>query len=81
LGRLGDLAAVALENIRYVEELPQRSLEAEKLEEIGRLLVSSVDFDEVLDRVSHATMDLLHIDGAGVWMHKEGHTIVRASVG
>ncbi|MCH7932769.1 MAG: diguanylate cyclase [Gemmatimonadetes bacterium] len=81
LGRVADLAAVALENMRHVEELQRRSFEAEKLEEIGRVLVSSLDFEEVLERVSYATMELLHLDGAGVWTHEDGCGTVRTSVG
>ena len=39
LGRAADLAAVALESMRHVEELQRRSHAAEKLEEIGRVLL------------------------------------------
>jgi len=81
LGRIADLAAVALENMRHVEELQRRSLEAEKLEEIGRFLASSLDFEEVLERVSHAAMDLFDLDGAGVWTHDDGCATLRTSVG
>ena len=81
LGRVADLAAVALENMRHVEELQRRSLEAEKLEEIGRFLASSLDFEEVLERVSHAAMDLFDLDGAGVWTYDDGCATVRTSVG
>ena len=81
LGRLADLAAVALENMRHVEELRRRSREAEKLEEMGRVLLSSLDFEEILERVSHAAMDLLDLDGAGVWTYEDGSATVRTSVG
>lgn len=81
LERVADLAAVAVENMRHVEELERRSHEAEKLEEMGRALVSSLDFEEVLERVSHAAMELLDLDGAGVWMHEDGCGTVRTSVG
>ena len=81
LGRVADLAAIALENIRHVEELQRRLDEAEKLEEIGRFLASSLDFEEVLERVSHAAMDLLDLDGASVWTHDDGCATVRTSVG
>ena len=81
LGGLADLAAVALENMRHVEELQRRSREAERLEEIGRVLTSSLDFEEVLERVSHAAMDLLDLDGAGVWTFEDGCATVRTSVG
>ena len=81
LGRVADLAAVALGNMRHVEELQRRSHEAEKLEEMGRVLASSLDFEEVLERVSQAAMDLLDLDGAGVWTHEEGHATVRTSAG
>jgi diguanylate cyclase (GGDEF)-like protein len=67
--------------MRHVEELQRRSHEAEKLEEIGRVLVSSLDFEEVLERVSHAAMDLLDLDGAGVWTHDDECGTVRTSVG
>ncbi len=81
LGRLADVAAVALENMGHVEELRRRSREAERLEEIGRVLSGSLDFEEVLVRVSHAAMDLLDLDGASVWTHDNGHATIRTSVG
>ena len=76
-----DLAAIALEKMRHVEELQRRSREAERLEEIGRVLTSSLDFEEVLERVSHAAMDLLDLDGAGVWTYEDGCATVRTFVG
>ncbi len=81
LGRLADLAAVALENMRHLQDLRRRFREAEKLEEIGRVLTSSLEFEEVLERVTNAAMDLLDIDGAGVWTHQDGCATVRTSVG
>lgn len=81
LGRVADVAAVALENMGHVEELRRRSREAEKLEEIGRVLASSLDFEEVLEKVSHAALDLLDLDGAGVCTHQDGRATVRTSVG
>jgi diguanylate cyclase (GGDEF)-like protein len=81
LRRVADVAAVALENMRHIEELRRRSRDAEKLEEIGRVLASSLDFEEVLERVSLAALDLLHLDGAGVWTHEKGCATVSTSVG
>ncbi len=78
---MADLAAIALENMRHVEELHRRSREAERLEEIGRVLAGSLDFEEVLERVSHAAMDLLDLDGAAVWTYEDGCATVRTSVG
>ncbi len=78
---IADLAAVAIEDARHVTELAQRSREAEKLEEIGRALTSSLDFEEVMARVSAAAMDLLDADGAGVWTFENTVATVRNSVG
>ena len=81
LAGIADLAAVAIENARHVAELDRRSREAEKLEEIGRALTSSLDFEEVLDRVTAAAMDLLDADGAGVWTFEDTLATVRTSIG
>jgi len=81
LGGIADLAAVAIENARHVSELDRRSREADKLKEIGRALMSSLDFEEVLGRVSAAAMDLLDADGAGVWTFDHTLATVRSSVG
>ncbi len=78
---IADLAAVAIENARHVAELDRRSREVEKLEEIGRALTSSLDFEEVLGRVSSDALDLLDVDGAGVWTFEQTLATVRASVG
>lgn len=78
---IADLAAVAIENARHVAELDRRSREAEKLEEIGRALTSSLDYEEVLGRVSSAAMDLLDLDGAGVWTFDGTLATMKSSVG
>ena len=81
LGCVADFTALALENMQYVRELQRRSRDAERLEEIGRVLTSSLDFEEVLERVSHAAVDLLDLEGAGVWTHEDRQATVRKSVG
>ena len=78
---MASLAAMALENMRHIEDLQRRSREAERLEEIGLVLTSCLDFEEVLQRVSHAALDLLDLDGAGVWTYQDRCATVRASVG
>ena len=81
LERVADLAAVAIENARHVGELNRRFREAEKLEEFGRLLTSSLEYDEVLERVATAAMDLLSLDGVGVWILDGGVAKARVSIG
>jgi len=78
---IADVAAVAIENARYVEELTRRRKEAEQIEEIGRLLVSSLDFDEVLGKVTEAVLEQSRADTASVWMIEGTTASVRASSG
>lgn len=65
---IADVAAVALENVHHVQELHQRRSEAEQMEEIGRILSSSLDADAVLNRVVEAAIDLFRADGAVAWL-------------
>jgi diguanylate cyclase (GGDEF)-like protein len=65
---IADVSAVALENVRHVQELRRRRAEAERMEELGRVLASSLDADAVLNRVVEAAADLLSGDGAVVWL-------------
>ncbi|RMH14531.1 MAG: GGDEF domain-containing protein [Gemmatimonadetes bacterium] len=78
---IADLAAVAVENARQFRELELRRREAERIEEIGRALTGSLDFDEVLAKVTAATMDLLNGDGASVWMIEGTLATAKASTG
>lgn len=78
---VADVAAVAIENARYVEELTRRRVEAEQIEEIGRLLISSLDVDEVLAKVTSAAKDQALADGATVWMIEGTTATAQASVG
>lgn len=65
---IADLAAVAIHNARAVRELEQRRRESEELERIGRALASSLELEEVLERIVEATQDLIEADGSGVWL-------------
>jgi diguanylate cyclase (GGDEF)-like protein len=78
---IADLAAIAVENARRINELDRRRREAEQIEEIGRALTSSLDFDEVLSKVTASALDLMDADGATVWMIENRIATCRASTG
>jgi diguanylate cyclase (GGDEF)-like protein len=65
---LADVAAVAIHNSQQFAELERRRREAEQLEEIGRVLTSKLDPDQVLGLVVSAVSDVLDVDGAAVWL-------------
>lgn len=81
LQAIADLAAVALETARYVTELERRRLEAERIEEIGRALASSLDPQEVLSQVIDAAIELLSADAGTVWFFEGRRAVVGAAVG
>ncbi len=65
---LAGVAAVAIFNAQQFAELERRRKEAEQLEEIGRVLTSKLDPDQVLRLVISAVSDVLDVDGAAVWL-------------
>jgi diguanylate cyclase (GGDEF)-like protein len=65
---IADLAAVTLSNVRHLEERERRQHEAERLEEIGRALTSSLDLPKVLERIVQVAVDLTTADFASVWL-------------
>ncbi len=65
---IADLAAVAVENARHVAELERRTDEANRIEEIGRALASSLDSREVLGKVIDAVLSIVAADGSTVWL-------------
>lgn len=65
---IADMAAVAVDNAIHIAELDRRRLEAEQIEEIGRALTSSLDAKVVLGKVIEAVTQVLHVDGASVWL-------------
>ncbi len=64
---IADIAAIAIDNALQFAEIERRRKEAERIEEIGRVLTSERDPNEVLGRVVQAVLDVLHVDGAAVW--------------
>lgn len=77
---IADIAAVAVDNAMHVSELERRRLEAEEIEEIGRVLASSLNPAEVLDKVISSVTDVLKVDGASVWLcDGPGSDVVRVS--
>jgi diguanylate cyclase (GGDEF)-like protein len=81
LSAVADLAAVALDNAHYVQETERRRREAERLEEIARALTSSLELNEVLDRIVAAVLDLAGGDAASVWLFRSEREIELAVSG
>ncbi|MDZ7778637.1 MAG: sensor domain-containing diguanylate cyclase [Gemmatimonadota bacterium] len=67
---IADVAAIAIDNALQFEEIERRRKEAERIEEIGRVLTSERDPNEVLGRVVEAVLDVLDVDGAAVWQRR-----------
>jgi diguanylate cyclase (GGDEF)-like protein len=78
---IGDLAAVAINNAGHVAELDARRREAERIEEIGRAISSSLDASEVLRGVINAVLELLDADASTVWLLEGPQARVAASGG
>ncbi len=78
---IADVSAVAVQNVRHVQELDQRRREAERMEQISQILASSLDSEQVLNRVVEGALDLLRGDGAMVWLLEEDVVRVGAARG
>ena len=71
LSGIAGIAAVAISNARAVTEIERQRRESERMEEISRILSTSLDLREVLERIVEATRDLAEADGSGVWLLRE----------
>ena len=81
LEAVADLAAVAMRNANFVGEIERSRLEAERLEEIGLALSSSLELPRVLERVTRAARDLLNADSSTVWLLRGDMVEVAYSAG
>jgi diguanylate cyclase (GGDEF)-like protein len=68
LEAVADLAAVAIRNVRVIAEVDRSRMEAERLEEIGLALSSTLELPRVLERVTRAARDLTNADSSTVWL-------------
>src|SRR5688572_8955871 len=59
---IAELGALALANVRFVQELEKARREAERLEEIGRALTASLELTDVLRTVVEAALELTEAD-------------------
>jgi len=81
LQAIADLAVVAINNSQHVNLLDARRREAERIEEIGRAVASSLEAKEVLRTVNDAVLELLQADGSTVWLLEDGQAKVASSGG
>ena len=75
------IIAAALGQRQRVDETETRRREAERLEEIGRAITSSLELDEVLRRVLEAALDLTGADSCTIWRRDGDRSLVVASRG
>jgi signal transduction histidine kinase len=70
-------AALALENARLYDDAQARAASMIRLGEFSRLISSSLDLREVLDRVAGAARELLDGDLGRVWVAHPNERVVR----
>lgn len=75
-----DQAALALENARLLEEMRQHARELQRLEELGRQLNATLDFDAVVQSVADAARELVGATEARVFARRSDDAPLRRSV-
>ena len=70
-------AALALENARLYDEAQARAARMTRLGEFGRMITSSLDLREVLERVVGAARELLDADLVRLWVADAEAKVVR----
>ena len=75
------ILATAIGQQQRVEETETRRREAERLEQIGRAITSSLELEEVLERVMEAVLDLSGAEVCSVWRRDGDRSHVVASRG
>lgn len=78
---IADVAALAIENARYVSELQHLRREAEEIEEIGRAVTGSLETRDVIQKVVNAAVEVLEVDGSSVWLLEDERTVRVAASG
>lgn len=79
---IADIAAVAVENARFVAAVERQRREAEQIEKIGRALAAARDSNAVLAKVIDAAIALTRADAASVWLLEgDGHGRMAAAAG
>jgi sigma-B regulation protein RsbU (phosphoserine phosphatase) len=74
LGPLAEQSAVALENALLYRRAERQSLENQTLLEASRILSSSLDLDEVLDKILESLNRVLPYDAGGIFLvGTDGH--------
>ncbi|NNM34047.1 MAG: GGDEF domain-containing protein, partial [Gemmatimonadetes bacterium] len=81
LQAIADIVGVAMENADQVAELERRRIEAERIEETGRLLSGSLEVGDIAVIVTEAALELLSSDGAHLFGLDGRLATVSASVG
>jgi diguanylate cyclase (GGDEF)-like protein len=81
LQAIADVTVVAINNSRHVTALEARQREAERIEEIGRAIVGSLDAREVLRTVNDAVLELLQADSSSVWLLEGAEAKLASSLG
>lgn len=65
---IAEVGALALESVHMVADLEKARREADRLEEIGRAMTSSLSLNDVLRTVVDAAVELTEADAATVWL-------------
>jgi signal transduction histidine kinase len=72
LNIVANQVAIAVENSRLYDGVVRQAAEQEGLVEAGRLLASSLDVDEVLQRFTELVRTRLTVDVVRIWLHEGG---------
>jgi len=72
LAATATLLGIAMTQARRIDEIDAGRREAERLEEIGRAVASSLELHEVLDRIVDAAIDLTDAEVCTVWQRGPG---------